>query len=373
MEYSKLWQYENVVKQSALSYSGNLAVKLNDGTQYNVSSPVNTINNAEINTDELIIDDTLDSQYGDNMKFSITFKLHSDAISLGTKNILTMPGLASFITEHNTIAIKLLWTNSVYQYVPATSIINGWNDVSLVGDGQLITLTVNEHVYVVAGRIYDIIYSGFSGSNYLSIPNIFTSNMSSFKLSTMINLISSTGISNAGIIDTINNTSIRLTITTEGYLHLRVSTAGGQSYEIDITGSNVLPNNKNIIVEVLYNSSTGYVLQHTIDGNTTVDGTSSVTTAPYSNGSDYYIGINSALTYDYKLQGSLSLYNTIFERNGIVVFNGSTAVKGTGYTVIGSPTETIDGVVYPYLKLGKLTTYQSWMLLKDIEALKLED
>lgn len=383
MEYSKLWQYENVVKQSALSYSGNLAVKLNDGTQYDVSSPINTTNNAEINTDESIIANTLDSQYGDNMKFRITFKLHSDAISLGTKNILTMPGLASFITERNTIAIKLLWTNGGYQYVPSTSIINGWNEISLYGDNVYIKLIVNNHVFILldSTKYIDVFDYYVNGSVSIPEPYIITG----FSLYNYIYAKEWPNIHNA------NNWRIGIRTDfgdppEEGYYDPLCGGSGPYDQRFIYPYIGVQGTGYEVYCQISYTGDAWGVPGGYYPGITFTKGTWTDIVFEYDNGY-YKVGKKSPQDTEYTygsniVQGSPA-YQATTGNFQIGSAWGDRTSGNTKYDMRGCFIEA-DGVrysnkrvydtPYPELKLGHLTLYSnSWLVLKDVEALKLED
>ena len=74
MEYSKLYQYKDVTKVSSFDYSGNLAIKTKEDSQYDVSSPVNTAENYSINEDVIVINNTLNNE--ESMKFNFNFKVN---------------------------------------------------------------------------------------------------------------------------------------------------------------------------------------------------------------------------------------------------------------------------------------------------------
>ena len=60
--------------------------------------------------------------------------------------------------------------------------------------------------------------------------------------------------------------------------------------------------------------------------------------------------------------------------NGSLFFDSDTAVEGTDFVNNGCTIakDTV-GPVYPSLSIGTLKTYQSWLYLKDIEAVKIVD
>lgn len=148
MEHSKLYQYKDVAKVSAFDYSGKLAVKTTEDNQYDVSSPVNTAENYSVNEDIIVLSNTLDNE--EPMKFSFSFKVNKSAIGTGTNLLLDMPGLFSVKSENNTLWFKFYYEDApAWKYINASELVDGWNNVSLVGDGVKVTLTVNSTVHTV--------------------------------------------------------------------------------------------------------------------------------------------------------------------------------------------------------------------------------
>lgn len=314
-----------------------------------------------------------------NMKFKYAFKAHSSLFNHGTHYITSIPGLITFRAQNgmlNAFADVKLDKKDVY--ISSEHLVSdGWNDVSLDGNGEAIKLTVNGHVFTLLDIINkSIVYSGFSDSNYITTPQIFTSDMTSFELQTVIN-VTSIPTSNAGIIDTPQSpeTSTRLTVTSTGMLRCRVSSNGTtNSYPVDLQGSQALPINKNITVNITYGDTTGYTLKHLVQGNANwiIDGQTSDTIKPYISGSSNFILGDNSSSNSY-LPGSIDVAKTYFKRDGNLVFNGLTAIEGTDYIVNGTLTRTDTGA-HPTFKLGKLNTYaNSWLVLKDIQAIKIEE
>lgn len=148
MEHSKLYQYKDVAKVSAFDYSGKLAVKTTGDNQYDVSSPVNTTENYSVNEDVIVLSNTLDNE--EPMKFSFNFKVNKSAVGVGTNLLLDMPGLFSVKSENNTLWFKFYYEDApAWKYINASELVNGWNNVALVGDGVKVTLTVNNAVHTL--------------------------------------------------------------------------------------------------------------------------------------------------------------------------------------------------------------------------------
>ena len=175
MEYSKLYQYKDVTKVSSFDYSGNLAIKTKEDNQYDVSSPVNTAKNYSINEDVIVINNTLNNE--ESMKFNFNFKVNKSAINTGTRNILDFPGLLSVKSENNTLWFKFYYEDAPsWKYVNASELVDGWNNVALVGDGVKVKLTVNSTVHTVLDSSLTktiTVYSGFSSSNSIVLAQNF--------------------------------------------------------------------------------------------------------------------------------------------------------------------------------------------------------
>lgn len=109
--------------------------------------------------------------------------------------------------------------------------------------------------------------TGFSDSNFLTIPNPFTPTMNRFTLITSFTTTNNT-VSNSGIFDSPSgNTNIRLTITDTGKLHFRISTNGEQTYQVDMTGKTTIENNKKYWAKVDYDNSRNYSIYLSEDGH----------------------------------------------------------------------------------------------------------
>ena len=112
------------------------------------------------------------------MKFKFSFKLHSDKIINGSRYILDFPGLINIKTEDECLACKLLCKdNTIFKYLPKDVIIEGWNNIEIIGDGEGIYLIINEHHFTLLKplEITDTIASAFTTSNYWTLPGNFRS------------------------------------------------------------------------------------------------------------------------------------------------------------------------------------------------------
>jgi len=205
--------------------------------------------------------------------------------------------------------------------------------------------------------------SGFSDSKYLTATNVLNNASGSFELVTAIKMTTASSTA-LGIIDTGTNSSynIRLTSSSTNTARLRISTNGSTTSTVDITGSTVLTVGTKFFIKVTYNSSSGYALYTSTDGETwTTEGTSSVTTRPYSSStSNLLIGKNSASGYC--LTGSIYLADTYIK------VNGSMALKLVNFATNGSITVSegysyIDETDAPYYLGSDLTRSATQMVV----------
>lgn len=346
-----------------------------------------------------ILSNTLNNQDIGMKAFKLSFSITREFVilSTGTRYILSYPGLMDVKAEDGTLWFRFNWeANPVWKYISSSELVPGWNSVTLSSNGAgVISLVVNSTTHTILDSNLPPTYrwfSGFSDSSYILLTNdilehydegLTAGEISSYEHTIKIRL-TALGVSNQGIMDAgSRNTSganihaIRWTITTDGFVHYRISTGGGETYPVDITGTEKLPLNTGIICNATYHKTTGYSVKHSVDGGNTwiVDGTSSVTTPPYTltaNGWKPKLGDNAAS--ESSLQGSIDLAHTVFKCNGKEEFNGATAVESdtareNAFIVSGTLTEDTDKQEYPAsIATGKLALIQPWTVLKDVDA-----
>lgn len=370
MEHSKLYQYKDVAKVSAFDYSGKLAVKTTEDNQYDVSSPVNTAENYSVNEDVIVLSNTLDNE--EPMKFSFSFKVNKSAIGTGTNLLLDMPGLFSVKSENNTLWFKFYYEDApAWKYVNASELVDGWNNVSLVGDGVKVTLTVNSTVHTVLDSSLTktiTVYSGFSSSNSLVLAQSFPQvNSCDIIVRATSNDVSSTGVLLAKYQSSEQYFSVRGATNKPGYY------VGGWT-------DGVTPIEAKKIYWYRVISSAGSTFKYYIlpDNGYTIDTLPDISAWTYQceistnifSNSKFAIGYNSNASSEYWKGAISKVHITI---NDSLFFDSDTAVEGTDFVNNGCTiTKDTVGPVYPSLSLGTLKTYQSWLNLKDIEALKIE-
>ena len=356
-------------------------------------TPLYWTNNAQVRVN------TLDNKSLGSQAFSVSFAVTREFVilSTGTRYILSYPGLMDVKAEDGTLWFKFNWeARPVWKYISSSELVPGWNNVVLSSNGAgVIALVVNSTTHTILDSNLLPTYrwfSGFSDSSYILPNNILehydegqtTGEISSYERIIKIKLTtlgtSEQSIMDAGAKNSITVSwihSIRWTITTSGFIHYRVRNSSSGSYPINITGTEKLPLNTDILCKASYNKTTGYLVEHSVDdGNTwVVDGTSSVTASPYTESANgWYPRLGENPATGASLQGSIDLAHTVFKCNGKEEFNGATAVESdtvreNAFIVSGTLTEDTDKQEYPAsIVTSKLTLVQPWTVLKDVEA-----
>lgn len=375
MEHSKLYQYKDVIKVSAFNYSGKLAIKTIEDNQYDVSSPVNTTENYSINEDAIIINNTLNNE--ESMKFNFNFKVNKSAIGTGTNLLLDMPGLFSVKSESNTLWFKFYYEDAPdWKYINASELVDGWNNVALAGDGVKVTLTVNSAVHTVLDSSLKTTYVTYKGGQYKYLKMDETASLAtadSWEIQTTYTYHKSGSASQATIFGYSGGSDYRtptLTIENATCKLLMSSTASGWNLADTYTGFKP-EDGKTYDIAVGFTGTQYYVkwrLFGTTEwtGNWTLDSTTKV----YCSVPFYWLNL-SLNDYNYYNAGELYMSNTKIIVNGETWFDGA---GDTGFTNTDcTRNEIVEGSVYPSLSLGTLKTCQSWLNLKDIEALKIEN
>lgn len=370
---NKLYQYKDITKSGPVEYSGTLALKLLDNTQYNVSTPVNKAINYQENKDVIILNNTLDSTSSSTMKFNLSFKVNKDVIGVGTRNILDFPGLLSVKSENNTMWFKFYYEDApAWKYVNASELVDGWNNVALVGDGVKVTLTVNSTVHTVLDSSLTktiTVYSGFSSSNSI----ILAQNFPQVNSCDIIVRATSNDVSSHGVL-------LAKYQSSNQHFCIRGATQKPAFYTGSWTdGVTPIETKKTYWYRVISSADNAlkyYILpdnEYSIDTLPDISAWTyqcEISTNIFSN-SKFAIGYNSSASREYWKGAISKVHITI---NDSLFFDSDTAVEGTDFVNNGCTIakDTV-GPVYPSLSIGTLKTYQSWLYLKDIEAVKVED
>ena len=369
---NKLYQYKDTTKSGPVEYSGTLALKLLDDTQYNVSTPVNKAINYQENKDVIILNNTLDSTSSSTMKFNLSFKVNKDVIGVGTRNILDFHGLLSVKSENNTLWFKFYYEDApAWKYINASELVDGWNNVALVGDGVKVTLTVNSTVHTVLDSSLTktiTVYSGFSSSNSIILAHDFPQvNSCDVIVRATSNDVSSTGVLLAKYQGSEQYFSVRGATQKPGYY------VGGRT-----DGVTPIETKKTYWYRVISSAGSAFKYYILPDSEYSIDTLPDISAWTYQceistnifSNSKFAIGYNSSASSEYWKGAISKVHITI---NGSLFFDSDTAVEGTDFVNNGCTiTKDTVGPVYPSLSIGTLKTYQSWLYLKDIEALKIE-
>lgn len=374
MEHSKLYQYENVAKVSALDYSGKLAVKTTGDNQYDVSSPVNTAENYSVNEDVIVLSNTLDNE--EPMKFSFSFKVNKSAIGTGTNLLLDMPGLFSVKSENNTLWFKFYYEDApAWKYINASELIDGWNNVALVGDGVKVTLTVNSTVHTILDSSLKTVYVTYKGGQYKYLQMKETAPLAtadSWEIQTIFKCHKSGSASYPAIFAYSGGSDYKTPcLTYEGGSYRFYLSSSGTSWNLNTGNTGFIPEDGKTYDIVAGFTGTQYYVKWRLFGTEEWTGnwTLESTTKVYCSVPFWWLNC-SLNSYNYYNAGELYMSNTK------IIVNGETWFDGAGDTGFINTdcirNEITEGPVYPSLSIGTLNTYQSWLYLKDIEALKIE-
>ena len=375
MEYSKLYQYKDVTKVSSFNYSGNLAIKTKEDNQYDVSSPVNVAENYSINEYVIIINNTLNNE--ESMKFNLSFKVNKDIIGVGTRNILDFPGLLSVKSENNTMWFKFYYEDTPsWKYVNASELVDGWNNVALVGDGVKVTLTVNSTVHTVLDSSLKTVYVTYRGGQYKYLQMNETAPLAtadSWEIQTIFKCHNS-GSASYPVIFAYSGGSDYKTpcLTYEGGSYRFYLSSSGTSWNLNTGNTGFIPEDGKTYDIVAGFTGTQYYVKWRLFGTEEWTGNWMLESTTKVHCSVPFWWLNCSLnSYNYYNAGELYMSNTKIIVNGAVWFDGA---GDTGFINTDCIRNEITvGPVYPSLSLGMLKTYQSWLYLKDIEAVKVVD
>ena len=380
MQKSKLWQYSSISKTGPAIYSGQVAIETNDNTKYDGTTPVNKVgDNFEETTAVLVQDNTLNGQTGASMKFKIAFKVHSSLFLDGSRYIITLPGLVSVMAQEGMLVVKPLWEKGLNPvYIPNQYIASGWNNLEMVGNGSAIKMainTVNFTIYSSHEMTYYLV-SGFNNSSYYQIADPFPWGGISINAFEIVLRFK---------IDTIKTSSIFGAPTTAGplYIGLARSTAKNISYYgsnggsrlFSGTGSTEITTGIYYTLKCLYDSATGYEFLLKKDGEDFITDYTSTSKTCVRNGSETKLNLgyseyDTGAGYQY-FGGVLDMKPFKISINGSDFINFENGVAIDEITTVGSLQEETDYKPWPLLNVGNLNTYQnSWLVLKDIEALR---
>lgn len=374
---NKLYQYKDITKSGPVEYSGTLALKLLDDTQYNVSTPVNKAINYQENKDVIILNNTLDSTSSSTMKFNLSFKVNKNVIGVGTRNILDFPGLLSVKSENNTLWFKFYYEDAPsWKYVNASELVDGWNNVALVGDGVKVKLTVNSTVHTVLDSSLKTAYVTYKGGQYKYLQMNETAPLAtadSWEIQIIFKCYKSGSASYPCIFGYSGGSDYKApSLINEGGSYRLYMSSTGNSWDLNTGNTGFIPEDGKTYDIVAGFTGTQYYVKWRLFGTEEWTGnwTLESTTKVYCGVPFYWLNL-SLNGYNYYNAGELYMSNTKIIVNGAVWFDGAGDTGFINTDCIRN--EITEGPVYPSLSLGTLKTYQSWLYLKDIEAVKIAD
>lgn len=328
------------------------------------------------------------------MKFKVSFKLHGSLLRSGTRYILGIPGLAVFYTSNDCLCVKHLFKNDAkdlyisYSYLSTTT----WNSIELIGDGyDSIKVKANSYTFTMLkeSRYQNYIVSGsFSDSNNLKFSSymLYTQQPDSWEFQVKFTQFSNTQ-DYVGIVgNSANYAGGNLVIyrrSTDDKLRYQLRLPNGSgSGALSLTGSNDITLNQPTIVRFRYGGSDGYDALLSFDDGATYtsdahsDNTYKIFVSSESN-STICLGYGRGTSSQYlkTFDGNFDLTKFYFKTNGTYYIDYLNNVGRENLIKTGTLTTTTVGeeYYYPTISVGDLNLYgNSWLLIKDIEALKLE-
>ena len=380
MEYNKLYQYKDVARQAPLSYSGTLAVELANAeeSKINVFTPVNKAENYAASEDVIILQNTLENE-GDTMRFNFSFKVNRAAIGAGTQYLVEMPGLVKVKSEDNKLWFYFPWENIPrWKYLNATELVDGWNTILLSCDGVKMKLSANgtEHILIDTTLSKNQVgYIGGQNKDILLDNTAPISTANSWEINTVLQWKDNGSASYPTIFaysGTTDNASPVL-LKEGGSIKMYLSSTGS-SWDLNTENTGWVPEAGKIYAIAAGFTGTEYYIKWKEYGAKEWAGqwTKASTTKAYC--ATPFVFLNAGLNpYNYYNASMLWLTETNTIINGEKWFDGRQAVAtSTGFTNNGCGIYSFtEGPVIPKITTGKLKVYQSWMNIKDIEAVKI--
>ena len=381
MEYNKLYQYKDVARQAPLSYSGTLAVELANAeeSKINVFTPVNKAENYAASEDVIILQNTLENEVVDKMKFNFNFKVNRAAIGAGTQYLVEMPGLVKVKSEDNKLWFYFPWENIPrWKYLNAAELVDGWNTILLTCDGVKMKLLANGTEHILIDTTLSKNQVGYIGGQNKDIVLDNTAPIStadSWEINTVLQWKDNGSASYPTIFaysGTTDNASPVL-LKEGGSIKMYLSSTGS-SWDLNTENTGWVPEAGKIYAIAAGFTGTKYYVKWKEYGAKEWAGqwTKASTTKAYC--ATPFVFLNAGLNpYNYYNASMLWLTETNTIINGEKWFDGSQAVAtNTGFTNNGCGIYSFtEGPVIPKITTGKLKVYQSWMNIKDIEAVKI--
>lgn len=315
---------------------------------------------------ERVIADTLSGKTLGQSPFELRFDVHSKAITDGTTQLLDAPGLMNCIAQDETLYFKFAWELPWYS-LDKKYLKSGWNPVALVGDGEKISLQVNEYVAIMIDTsLVKLItkYSGFSTSNGIILKQTFPPVNSCDIIVRAI----STNVSTTGVL-------LAKYPSPEQYFSVRGATNKPGYYISGWTdGVTTIETNKTYWYRVISDQDKNFNYYILPDSGFTVDTLPGISSWVYQcrtstdifSSSQFAIGYNRNATSEY-WKGTISKVHVTL--NGVLLFDSDTAQEGVDFDNNGCTiSKEAVGPVYPQLSIGQISSPVSWTKVRNIKA-----
>lgn len=318
------------------------------------------------------------------MKFRLSFSVHSDLFTTGSRKILTLPGLVEFGVYNSMLYVSMLYEYPIRtMYIAETHIVHGFNKIILDGNGVVIYLNVNGTIFKLLDTTDTMDVLDYNINGTITIVDEYL--ISNFNSHTT-NYIYAKEFPN---IQTATKWRIGARLDFKGYGTGYYPIFGSSApFEQRYRYPNLLVDGSSDSIYALISSdgtSLGDFYGGHYPGLQYVKGVMTDVVLEYDNGT-YRFGMKSpkenTYTYGTDVVSSPAYYTTDGQFQFGCVW-GDRYAGNTTFDVRGCFIEA-DGVKYsnikipykqyPKLDIGQLNIYaNSWTVLKDIEALKLEN
>ena len=313
------------------------------------------------------------------MRCNFSFKVNRAASGAGTQYLVEMPGLVKVKSEDNKLWFYFPWESAPrWKYLNAAELVDGWNTILLTCDGVKMKLLANgtEHILIDTTLSKNQVgYIGGQNKN-ISINNTAPiSTADSWEINTVLQWADAGSASYPAIFAYSGGIDYQTPILLKegGSIKMYLSSSGS-SWDLNTENTGWVPEDGKIYEVPAGFTGTEYYVKWKEYGAKEWAGqwTKASTTKAYCSVPFWFL--NASLnSYNYYNASMLWQTETNITINGEKWFDGRQAVAtSTGFTNNGCGIYSFtEGPVIPKITTGKLKVYQSWMNIKDIEAVKI--
>ena len=305
--------------------------------------------------------------------FSISFEVHSDSIKQYTILLLDIPGFINVKSEQNTLFFRFLWeSKNQWKYVPTEIIKTGWNSVSLTGDGEKISLIINNKMFVLfdsKGTKISTCYRGKPGA-YLQLSETAPiSNAGSWEINTVYHYQTGGGSYPAVFGYSGTRDQQAPTFIKEGTYNRFYLSSNGYSWNINGGDSSfIFTDGKTYEFKCGFSGSNYYMKAREAYSENDFVSYFSLNSSIKVYCSVPFSFLNIRLNSNYWSAGWIDWTNTKITIDGNVFFDGSTAVEGTDFINVGCEKfENSLGEIYPSFPAINIKNCIDWQKIRNVK------